>query len=99
MSRPSLAEALEHRESVMRAFIAPDGSLRQMPTRIAKRLVVLDHIAQSFAIGERWTELEVNDRLRRFHPDVASLRRYLVEEEFLDRRDGLYWRAGGTTDL
>jgi hypothetical protein len=37
--------------------------------------------------------------LRRFHPDVAALRRYLVEEQFLDRRDGRYWRSGGTTDV
>jgi hypothetical protein len=35
-----------------------------------------------------------------FHPDVAALRRYLVDEEMLDRHhldDGRpeYWRAGG----
>jgi hypothetical protein len=33
--------------------------------------------------------------LRRFHPDVAALRRYLVDEGFLDREAGVYWRAGG----
>ena len=38
----------------------------------------------------------MNNRLRPFHPDVAALRRYLVEEGFLDRGDGLYWRSGGT---
>ncbi|MEO7058448.1 MAG: DUF2087 domain-containing protein [Lapillicoccus sp.] len=99
MDRPTLADALRNRESVLRAFVSPDGALTSMPTKIAKRLVVLDHIAQSFAIGERWDEREVNDRLRRFHPDVASLRRYLVEEGFLERRDGSYWRAGGTTEV
>lgn len=30
------------------------------------------------------------------HPDVAALRRHLVDEGFLERRDGFYWRAGGT---
>ena len=98
MSRPSLADALDNRAAVLRAFVNPDGSLRSMPTKIRKRLVVLDHVARSFAIGERFDEPEVNDRLRAFHPDVAMLRRYLVEEEFLERRDGRYWRAGGTTD-
>ncbi|HEV7148233.1 MAG TPA: DUF2087 domain-containing protein [Pedococcus sp.] len=33
-----------------------------------------------------------------FHDDVAALRRYLVDEGFLDRRDGQYWRAGGSVD-
>lgn len=99
MDRPTLAEALRKRDAVIRAFVAPDGSLLGMPTRIAKRLVVLDHVAQSFPIGKAWPEQEVNDRLAHFLPDVAMLRRYLVDEGFLERRDGQYWRAGGTTDL
>lgn len=99
MDRPTLADALTRRDAVLRAFVAPDGSLTGMPTKIVKRLVVLDHVASSFPIGETWSETEVNARLRTFHPDVAMLRRYLVEEEFMERRDGRYWRAGGSTDL
>ena len=99
MDRPTLDEALQNREAVLRAFVVPDGSLRSMPTRLAKRLVVLNQVAQSFPIGETWPEQEVNDRLSRFLPDVAMLRRHLVDEGFLERRDGRYWRAGGTTDL
>jgi hypothetical protein len=37
--------------------------------------------------------------LKRFHPDFAALRRFLVDEEFLERREGYYWRAGGTFDI
>ncbi len=99
MSRPSLADALENRDAVLRAFVSADGSLKSMPTKIRKQLVVLDHVARSFAIGEQFDESEVNNRLRAFHLDVAMLRRYLVEQEFLERRDGRYWRAGGTTEL
>ena len=29
----------------------------------------------------------------------AALRRYLVDEGFLERRDGFYWRVGGTFDI
>lgn len=99
MDRPSLDDALRGKDAALRAFVAPDGSLRSIPAKMAKRLVVLDHVAQAFPIGESWPEAEVNDVLRRFHPDVAALRRYLVEAEFLDRRDGRYWRSGGTTDV
>ena len=99
MDRPSLSDALRSRERVLAAFVAPDGSLRLMPSKATKRLVVLDYVAQAFAIGQRWSEAEVNAVLRRFHPDVAMLRRHLVEDGFLDRRDGCYWRSGGTTDV
>jgi hypothetical protein len=96
MDRAALQDALKDRDAVLRAFVRGDGSLVSIPTRIAKRLVVLDLIAQEFAVGEVYEETEVDARLRAFHADVAALRRYLVEEGFMDRRDGRYWRAGGT---
>ncbi|MDV3222712.1 DUF2087 domain-containing protein [Intrasporangium sp.] len=96
MLRPDLQSALKDRDAVLRAFLAADGSLTRIPTKIRKRLVVLDHLAQQFEPGEKYDETEVNNRLRAFHPDVAALRRYLVEEGFLDRADGQYWRSGGT---
>ena len=98
MDRPALTDALRDREAVLRAFVADDGSLRSMPTKIRKRLVVLDLVAQDFRPGETHHETQVNNLLRPRHPDVAALRRYLVEEGFLERRDGRYWRAGGSVD-
>lgn len=98
MFRPDLQDALRDRDAVLRAFLAPDGSLSAIPTKIRKRLVVLDLLAQQFEPGESYDESQVNNRLRPFHPDVAALRRYLVEEGFLDRADGRYWRSGGTVD-
>lgn len=96
MERVSLNEALLHRDAVLRAFLDASGRLVSIPARHAKRLVVLDHLAQAFEPGERYDEVEVNRRLRRYHDDVAALRRYLVEDAFLDRAAGLYWRIGGT---
>ena len=84
---------------MLRAFVRSDGSLRSIPARHGKRLVVLDLVAAEFEIGERYPEAEVDDRLRRFHSDVAALRRHLVDDGFLDRDHGVYWRAGGTVDL
>jgi hypothetical protein len=73
-----------------------DGRLLRIPAKRADRLVVLDRLAQAFDVGVRYKEREVNARLRRFHDDVAALRRYLVDEGFLDRARGEYWRTGGT---
>jgi hypothetical protein len=86
-------------DRVLAAFRRPDGTLHTIPTKRAKRLVVLDHLAQSFEPGRRYTEAEVNAVLERAHPDYAALRRYLVDEQFLAREEGVYWRAGGTVDV
>ena len=98
MHRVPLEQALAQREAVLRAFLDEHGRLRRVPRRHAKRLVVLDHIARAFEVGVRYPERDVNVILRAFHPDHAALRRYLVEDGFLDRDGGEYWRSGGTVD-
>lgn len=96
VDRVPLQQALVRREAVLRAFVDADGSLRSVPTRHAKRLVILDHLARAFEIGVRHPEAEVDAILRAFHPDHAALRRYLVEDGFLSREAGIYWRSVGT---
>jgi hypothetical protein len=75
------------------------GRLVTIPRRPAKRRVVLDEISQRFEVGRRYSEQDVNEVLAGYHEDVAALRRYLVDGEFLDRSDGQYWRSGGTTEV
>jgi hypothetical protein len=72
-----------------------NGRLVSIPSSRTKRLVVLELLAQEFEPGRRYSESMVNLTLGRFHPDTAALRRYLVDEGFLDRSAGEYWRAGG----
>jgi hypothetical protein len=93
-----LHEALADRDRVLAVFTGDDGRLTRMPSKHRKRLVVLDHIARVFEPGQRYTEPEVNAMVRAFHDDVAMVRRYLVDEEFLSRAGGVYWRTGGTFD-
>ncbi len=80
-----------------------------IPAARGKRLAVLDHLAGLFEPGRRYPEREVNEILRAWHPDYAMLRRYLVDEGFLDRADEpapsgsrsdkVYWRTGGTVEV
>lgn len=83
--------------AVLRVFM-PSGRLEQIPASRSKRLVVLDHVCRVFEPGIRYPEREVSALLRAFHPDFAALRRHLVDEGFLSRDAGTYWRSGGTTD-
>jgi hypothetical protein len=82
------------RDAVLRRFIQ-EGRLRRIPAARGKRRVVLEHLAAAFVAGVTYPEREVDAMLRAWHPDHASLRRYLVDEDLLAREGGLYWRIGG----
>jgi hypothetical protein len=85
-------------DAVLSAFVR-DGRLTSIPVQLSKRRVVLDHIVRVFEPGVRYPEREVNALLAVWHPDVAALRRYLVDEGMLSRAGGEYWRTGGRVDV
>ncbi|MCB0955970.1 MAG: DUF2087 domain-containing protein [Ilumatobacter sp.] len=100
LSRPAStehADAPAEARKVLTAFVQ-DGRLTSIPSSHGKRLVILDWLAQLFEPGRRYSEQMVNLLLGQRHADTAALRRYLVDEEFLTREDGIYWRSGGTVD-
>jgi hypothetical protein len=83
----------------MRNWITEDGRLKGIPAQRSKRMPILDFLAGRFEPGTIYSESRVNLILGEFHHDTAAWRRHLVDEEFLERRDGFYWRAGGTFEV
>ncbi len=78
---------------VLRDFF--DGTqLKEIPASRKKRTVILKWLAKQFEYDTRYTEAEVNEILKRHHPDSASLRRELTSEKegLMQREDNLYWR-------
>jgi hypothetical protein len=79
----------------LRVFLGKDG-IETIPAKQSRRRLLLDQIAQAFEPGVRYPERRVSLFLSALHPDHATLRRCLVDEEFLSRSGGQYWRSGGT---
>jgi hypothetical protein len=79
----------------LRPFLA-HGRIETIPARQSRRRLLLDTIAQAFEPGVTYPERRVSLFLAAVHDDYAALRRYLVDEDFLSRAGGQYWRTGGT---
>ena len=94
----ALGAANDDEESVLRTFFR-DGRLTEIPAKEGKRMIVLERIALEFEPGRDYDEKEVNVVVGAFFNDHAALRRYLVDEGFLDRDHGRYWRTGGRVDV
>jgi hypothetical protein len=94
-ARSNNANADDFARTVVRNYSLPDGRLKEIPMQDKKLRAILEHVVTVFEPGVRYSEKEVNQALERFHPDYASLRRYLVDRQMIAReRDGTgYWRA------
>ena len=80
----------------LRAFIS-GGRITAMPAKRTRRRLLLDQVAQAFEPGRRYPEAAVDEVLKQVFDDHCTLRRYLVDEQFMSRTAaGVYWRAGGT---
>jgi len=75
-------------------FIDAGDRLLSIPAQHKKRMAILRWLAEDFQPGQRYPEAEVNQIISRRHPDFATLRRYLVDEELMQRRRSVYWRTG-----
>ncbi len=84
-------EAADWERDVLKHFFVGER-LKEIPASAKKRQPVLKWLASRFTPDTRYPEAEVNALLQRHHPDCAALRRYLVDEGYLRRDHGTYWR-------
>ncbi len=85
--------AYDFDNQVLATFIR-GGRITLLPARQKKRRILLGWLADHFRPGERYSEQQVNEILARYHDDYVTLRRYLIDEEFMQRERGEYWRFG-----
>ena len=96
MTEPDITRVMDALARDSRLFgFSSDGRIHAMPAKRSRRLLMLDEIAQAFEPGVRYREHEVNRVLGAMFSDYAALRRYLVDENFMARAEGEYWRSGG----
>ena len=76
---------------VLEAFL--DGEqLKKIPDQLRKRMVILKWLASQFEEDVTYSERQVNEIIKRHHPDAATLRRELIQFKFIWRDHGKYWR-------
>jgi len=85
----------EESEKILKKYFPKgiDGPLKTLDMKEKNKLVVLKEIAKRFEAEKLYNEKEVNEILKTAHDDFVTLRRYLIEYGFLDRKsDGSrYW--------
>ncbi|QTH40400.1 metalloregulator ArsR/SmtB family transcription factor [Cohnella sp. LGH] len=78
------------RESVIGNFFTKEGRLKHVPAQLKKKLIVLEHIVSSLEQGQKYAEKEINEFIKSYHEDFATIRREFIMHQFMYREDGVY---------
>lgn len=81
---------LAYRQKVIYAFMEY-GKLKTIPAQRKKKRIILEEIAKVFSPDKIYSEREVNLLIADFHDDFCTLRRDLISEGLMERKDGTYW--------
>ncbi|NOV00157.1 DUF2087 domain-containing protein [Paenibacillus planticolens] len=78
------------KQSVIRNFITQDGKLKHIPAQLKKKLIVLEHFIGQLEKGRTYTEKELNEWIKNYHPDFATIRREFIMHQFMFRENEVY---------
>ncbi|MGW9530382.1 DUF2087 domain-containing protein [Paenibacillus terrae] len=76
--------------TVLRNFFSKDGKLRQIPSQYKKKLIVLQLLAEKLEPGRVYPERELNEWIKQYHEDFATIRRELIMHQFMYREREMY---------
>ncbi|KGP92162.1 ArsR family transcriptional regulator [Pontibacillus chungwhensis BH030062] len=88
--RPEMNIEDKDKLSVVKNFFDTDGSLKQIPSQRKKKLVVLAYLVRGIETGKVYEEKEINEYIKQFHEDYATIRREWVMNHFMYRENNKY---------
>jgi hypothetical protein len=78
------------KQSVIKNFFTAAGKLKSIPAQLKKKLIVLEHIVSQLEKDRKYTEKELNEFIKGYHEDFATLRREFIMHQFMFRENEIY---------
>ncbi len=79
------------REKVLGSFMK-DGRFTRLPAQRKRRVYLLEHILREFDPSRTYTEKQVDEIIHKYHEDHCFVRREMICEKMMMRKDGIYRR-------
>lgn len=78
------------KNSVIKNFFTSEGKLKQLPVQLKKKLIVLEHLIAELEPSRQYTETEMNDFIKQYHEDYATIRREFIMHQLMIRDHEIY---------
>jgi len=79
----------QYRDKILRTFFKK-GKLIKLPVQHKKRTIIIEEFVKMFKPGKEYTEKEVNEIIRQSFDDYCVIRRIMVDEEMMERKNQIY---------
>ncbi len=78
------------RQKVYENFFTKEGKLKNIPAQRKKKLMVFERMIRGLKIGEKYEEKVLNEYIKQFHEDYATIRREFIINHYMYRENGIY---------
>lgn len=80
----------KEKQTIIENFLTKDGRLKTIPAQKKKKLYLLEYMVKGLEMGKKYPEKEINEHIKQFHEDYATIRREFIMNHFMYRKDGIY---------
>ncbi|MBN8199338.1 metalloregulator ArsR/SmtB family transcription factor [Bacillus sp. NTK034] len=77
-------------QKVIENFFTKDGKLKNIPAQRKKKLMVFEHLIKGLKMGKKYEEKELNEYIKQYHEDYATIRREFIINHYMYRENGIY---------
>ncbi|WP_088090348.1 metalloregulator ArsR/SmtB family transcription factor [Bacillus sp. OV166] len=85
-----MVESSIERQKIIENFFMKNGKLKNIPAQRKKKLIVFEHMVRELKIGEKYEEKQLNEYIKQFHDDYATIRREFIINHYMFRENGIY---------
>jgi hypothetical protein len=79
-----------YRKRVLKTFFKKE-KLEKLPVQRKKRMIILDEFVKKFIAGKKYHEDEVNQIIMQSYFDYCTIRRLMIDEGIMNRKNQIYW--------
>ncbi|MEC2345644.1 DUF2087 domain-containing protein [Paenibacillus barengoltzii] len=83
-------EAAARKAAIQDNFFNRDGTLKHLPAQRKKKLIVLERLVKGLEPHRKYSEKEINEYIRQYHEDYATIRREFIMNHFMYRENDIY---------
>ncbi len=79
----------KYRQKVLKVFFKKNRLLK-LPVQRKKKLIVLNEFVRKFKPGIEYPEKEVNEIIKKSYDDYCTIRRLMIDEKIMKRKNQVY---------